>query len=159
METTSFSGDLNIMQNKYINPTDAAAVALFSKNIVGEIVMLNMIKFNKTANYIESPQLAPDQEITGQQAYQLYMQHTAPFLAASGGEVIFMGEASNYFIGPQDSQWDLVFLVRQKSLKHFMDFASNQEYLAGIGHRTAAVEDSRLLPITPINNKNKRENA
>jgi len=25
--------------------------------------------------------------------------------------------------------------------------ASNDEYLAGIGHRTAALEDSRLLPI------------
>ena len=138
------------MQNKYINPTDADAAALFSRNISGEIVMLNMIKFNKIADYSESLQLAPEQDISGEQAYQLYMQHTAPFLAASGGEVIFKGKASEYLIGPKDSQWDLVFLVRQKSLKHFMDFASNQEYLAGIGHRTAAVENSRLLPITPI---------
>jgi hypothetical protein len=28
-----------------------------------------------------------------------------------------------------------------------MAFASNAEYLAGIGHRTAALEDSRLLPL------------
>jgi hypothetical protein len=38
-------------------------------------------------------------------------------------------------------------LVRQNSLSDFMAFASNQEYLAGLGHRTAALEDSRLLPI------------
>jgi hypothetical protein len=38
-------------------------------------------------------------------------------------------------------------LVRQTSLASFMAFASNQAYLSGIGHRIAALEDSRLLPI------------
>ena len=38
---------------------------------------------------------------------------------------------------------------KQTSLQHFMAFATNQGYLAGIGHRTAAVADSRLLPIIP----------
>ena len=28
-----------------------------------------------------------------------------------------------------------------------MAFARDEAYLAGIGHRTAAVEDSRLLPL------------
>lgn len=137
------------MKNNYINPTDEAAIALFSKGIKGEIVMLNMIKFKDVADYSESPQLAPDKEITGEQAYQLYMQYTQPFLAESGGEVMFIGSAAEYFIGPADTTWDLVFLVRQKSLQHFMAFATNEDYLAGIGHRTAAVSDSRLLPIIP----------
>jgi hypothetical protein len=38
-------------------------------------------------------------------------------------------------------------LVRQSSVNDFVDFASNEEYLKGIGHRTAALEDSRLLPL------------
>jgi hypothetical protein len=38
-------------------------------------------------------------------------------------------------------------LVRQSSFASFIAFASNQAYLAGIGHRVAALEDSRLLPI------------
>ncbi len=133
----------------YINPTDAAAIALFSKGIEGEIVMLNMIKFKEVADYSEFPQLAPDKKVSGEQAYQTYMQHTQPFLAESGGEVIFMGTAAEYFIGPEDQSWDLVFLVKQQSLQHFMAFATNEDYLAGIGHRTAAVEDSRLLAIIP----------
>jgi hypothetical protein len=29
----------------------------------------------------------------------------------------------------------------------FLAFASHDAYLAGLGHRTAAVEDSRLLPL------------
>lgn len=133
---------------KYINPTDEAAIKLFSSGLQGDVFMLNMIKYKDTADYSQTPDLAPSESISGEQAYQLYMQHTQPFLAESGGEVIFMGAANDYFIGPKDENWDLVFIVRQKSLKHFMDFATDEAYLAGIGHRTAAVEDSRLLPIT-----------
>lgn len=38
-------------------------------------------------------------------------------------------------------------LVPQTSLASFMAFAADQGYLAGMGHRTAALEDSRLLPL------------
>jgi hypothetical protein len=38
-------------------------------------------------------------------------------------------------------------LVRQSSVNDLISFASNERYLAGIGHRTAALEDSRLLPV------------
>jgi hypothetical protein len=38
-------------------------------------------------------------------------------------------------------------LVRQSSVSAFMAFASDPEYMAGMGHRLAALEDSRLLPL------------
>ena len=38
-------------------------------------------------------------------------------------------------------------LVRQSSVGAFMAFASDPKYMAGIGHRIAALEDSRLLPL------------
>jgi hypothetical protein len=38
-------------------------------------------------------------------------------------------------------------MVRQKSLEDFLSFASNDGYLKGVGHRTAAVWDSRILPL------------
>jgi hypothetical protein len=34
-----------------------------------------------------------------------------------------------------------------RSVGDFLDFAANPEYLAGMGHRAAALEDSRLLPL------------
>jgi hypothetical protein len=46
-----------------------------------------------------------------------------------------------------DETWDVVMLIRQKSVADFFAFASNAAYLAGIGHRTAALADSRLLPL------------
>jgi hypothetical protein len=40
-----------------------------------------------------------------------------------------------------------MMLIKQKSLADFLAFASNTDYLAGMGHRSAALEDSRLLPV------------
>ncbi|HET6158945.1 MAG TPA: hypothetical protein VFE34_11410 [Dongiaceae bacterium] len=41
-------------------------------------------------------------------------------------------------------------LIRQSSIQAFMAFAAHEGYLAGLGHRTAALEDSRLLPLAPL---------
>jgi hypothetical protein len=41
-------------------------------------------------------------------------------------------------------------LVRQSSVASFLAFASHDAYLAGLGHRTAALEDSRLLPLSEL---------
>jgi hypothetical protein len=48
---------------------------------------------------------------------------------------------------------EVVMLVRQSSLDSFIEFASNEEYLAGLGHRSASVEDSRLLSLVEYQNK------
>jgi hypothetical protein len=50
-------------------------------------------------------------------------------------------------IGPPNERWDLVMLVRHRSPETFLSFASNEAYLGGLGHRLAAIEDSRLLPM------------
>ena len=61
--------------------------------------------------------------------------------------MLFYGRGGAFLIGPSDERWDAAMLIRQSSMASFLAFASNQEYLAGIGHRTAALEDSRLLPL------------
>jgi hypothetical protein len=75
------------------------------------------------------------------------MEHTLPYLRASGGEVLFYGRGGGFLIGPTHERWDAAMLVRQSSITSFLAFASDQGYLAGIGHRTAALDDSRLLPL------------
>ena len=61
---------------------------------------------------------------------------------------MFFGKSNNYVIGPTEEKWDLVLLVEHESVAKFMEFAQNEAYLKITGHRTAALEDSRLLPIT-----------
>ena len=109
--------------------------------------MLNLLRFRETADYSATPELAQETSITGRQAFFRYVEHTKPLLEQSGGELLFLGDGGRYFIGPEDEQWDMVMLVKQQSLASFMAFASDPDYLAGIGHRTAAILDSRLLPI------------
>jgi hypothetical protein len=78
------------------------------------------------------------------------MAHTMPYLAASGGEVLFFGEGGPFLVGPPDERWDRAMLVRQSGVRQFMNFADNAGYLAVMGHRIAALEDSRLLPLSPL---------
>ena len=135
------------MQSTYLDPTHEQGRALFTRGIQGPVVMLNLLRFRATADYAGAPALAPAMPISGEEAYRRYMQHTLPFLQRSGGEVLFFGRGGDYLIGPTNERWDAVLLVRQSSLQSFLAFASDQEYLAGIGHRSAALEDSRLLPL------------
>jgi hypothetical protein len=142
------------MTESYLDATEASAIQLFSRNISGEVVMLNLLRFRELADYSDYPNLVPDAPISGREAFQKYIDHTIPYLHESGGSIDFLGEGGKYFIGPQDETWDLVMLIRQDSLKSFMEFASNEAYLAGLGHRAAAIDDSRLLPIVEHQNHN-----
>ena len=135
------------MDEKYVMPTQDAGRAFIMRQIIGPVVMLNLIRFRKVADYTATPELMPEVPISGEQAYQLYIAHTLPFLAESGGEILFMGEAGAFLIGPASEHWDVVLLIKQSSVDSFLAFEANQDYMKGIGHRTAAVEDSRLLPV------------
>lgn len=134
-------------QTPHLEPTQEAGREFFARNIQGPVVMLNLMRFRAVADYSDAPHLAPGAPITGEAAYRLYMDHTLPFLARSGGELLFYGSGERFLIGPSEERWDAAMLVRQASLASFLAFASDQGYLAGLGHRTAALEDSRLLPL------------
>jgi hypothetical protein len=131
----------------YLEPTQESGRALMLRQIAGEVVMLNLLRFREVADYSSAPELAPPNPISGAEAYDRYIQHTLPHLRQSGGDVIFFGAGGQFLIGPAAETWDAVLLVRQSSVQAFVAFASNAEYLAGMGHRVAAVLDSRLLPL------------
>jgi uncharacterized protein (DUF1330 family) len=141
---------------KHLELTQASGAALFRRAIKGEVVMLNLLRFRDVADYSATPELAPENPISGAEAYDRYVAHTTPYLTASGGEVLFFGEGGAFLIGPEAERWDRVMLVRQSSVAAFMDFATNEGYLAGHGHRTAALEDSRLLPLQEIREGDKQ---
>jgi uncharacterized protein (DUF1330 family) len=134
-------------RSTYLEPTQESGREFFTRNISGKIVMLNLLRFRPVADYSATPHLAPDSPISGEAAYRLYIEHTLPHLRQSGGELLFLGKGGAFLIGPSDERWDAAMLVRQSSVGAFMAFASDPEYMAGIGHRTAALEDSRLLPL------------
>jgi hypothetical protein len=131
----------------FLEPADENVMQLLKRRISGPVVMLNLLRFREQADYSSFPELAPPSPISGSDAYDLYVRHTMPFLTASGGSVVFYGTGGHNFIGPSDERWDLVMAIRQASVADFFAFASNAEYMAGVGHRAAALEDSRLIPM------------
>jgi len=78
------------------------------------------------------------------------MDYTMPFIADVGSQVLFYGKCNHFLIGPEAEQWDAVLLVKHVSVDIFMAFAQNEAYLEIVGHRTAALQDSRLLPLSEI---------
>lgn len=131
----------------YLDPTDESVHRLFARGITGPFTMLNLLRFRERADYVGFPELAPPAPISGREAYDLYIRHTLPFLTTTGGSVQFLGDGGHNFVGPGDERWDVVMLIRQASVADFIAFATNDAYLAGAGHRTAALEDSRLVPV------------
>lgn len=131
----------------YLEPTQESGRAFFMRGIAGKVVMLNLLRFRETADYSTAPELAPAAPVSGEAAYRLYMSHTLPHLERSGGRILFYGRGGEFLIGPGEERWDAAMLVEQSSTAAFMAFAGDAAYLAGIGHRTAALEDSRLLPL------------
>jgi hypothetical protein len=134
----------------YLEPTQEAGRAFVMRRMEGPIVMLNLLRFRETADYSLSPALAPDIPISGATAFYRYIEHTLPYLRESGGNLMFLGAGGSFLIGPTQERWDMAMLVQQSSVESFLAFASHEAYLAGIGHRTAALEDSRLLPLSEI---------
>lgn len=134
----------------YLDPTQESGRALIMRRIQGPVVMLNLLRFREVADYAADPELAPATPISGAAAFQRYIDHTLPYLHETGGELVFLGTGGPYLIGPESGRWDLVMLVRQASVESFMAFAAHPAYLAGLGHRTAALEDSRLLPLIEV---------
>lgn len=131
----------------FLDASEENGRLVFARDISGPVTMLNLLRFRPHANYDAHPELAPTESISGRAAYQLYLDHTLPYLKAAGGAVEFLAEGGHYLIGPVEARWDLVLLVKHQSLATLISMAEDDGYMSGIGHRLAALEDSRLLPL------------
>lgn len=131
----------------HLDVSPAAGMLFVRRRIAGSVVMLNLLRFRAVADYAAHPELAPASPIGGSEAFDLYIAHTLPHLRASGGDILFLGQGGPFLIGPESERWDMAMLVRQSGVSAFLAFAENEAYLAGMGHRVAALEDTRLLPL------------
>ena len=133
---------------KYISVTDEAGRQFYKEfQGKGPVVMLNLLKFRDKADYTNLDTLKPAEEISGKDAYKIYMKYTQPEIEKVGSKLLFYGSSNQFLIGPTTESWDAVLLVEHPSVEKFMEFANNKNYLKTAGHRTAALEDSRLLPM------------
>ena len=132
----------------YIKPTENSGREFYLRfNGKGKFSMLNLLKYKEVADYATCPNLAPSTSISGKEAYTRYMKEAQPLIQRSGGRVIYFGVCGDFVIGPESEKWDAVLIVEHLSAEAFIGFANDEEYLKIAGHRTAALDDSRLLPM------------
>lgn len=112
------------------------------------IVMLNMLKFRELASYPDG-----NRDISGQEAYEQYRKAASKLVAEIGGSTVWAGDAKAAVIAPAKEHWDEVFLVRYPSLEAFLSMINSEAYQAVVFHRTAALEDSRLIATVEKKNR------
>ena len=120
----------------YISPTESQIGAFVQSTHQGSIVMLNLLKFKKAADY---------GDMTGAEMYAQYAKKTAPLIAKVGAKVIFLGKTHQILIGPEDKVWDKILIVEYPSRQALLQMLQMDLYKENAKDRTAALEDSRLI--------------
>ncbi|WP_156255190.1 DUF1330 domain-containing protein [Sandarakinorhabdus oryzae] len=129
-----------------IDPTRDQVRALRDHGRDGPVVMMNLLKFRKVAEYPSEMAMAP---CSGEAAYALY-QHafTIAVGAVSQAEVLYDGPCEQVFIGQPGTEatdWDKLLLVRYPTRQHFLNMMADTSYRDALVHRYAGLERTVLI--------------
>jgi len=105
------------------------------------VVMLNLLRFKERA-------AAPDQDLTGEQAYQCYADDMTRYVVARGGRVIWAGRIDGQVIGDGADGFHVAALMEYPSRQVFVEIATSPEVAKFGVHRTAGLEGQWLLATT-----------
>ncbi|MEX1253399.1 MAG: DUF1330 domain-containing protein [Dehalococcoidia bacterium] len=125
----------------FIKPTREQIARLAESNDNGPVIMLNLLKFARTADDASGK--------TGAESYDTYGDKMREIMAERGIKLLWRGRADSVVIGDDDADdWDMALLVQYPSRKAFLEMGSSKEYETVGEHRTAALVDSRLIACT-----------
>lgn len=108
----------------------------------GPVCMLNLLRYRDLADYSGQPAQGPR---SGREAYRQYAELAFPIVAAAGARVVFLGTCIAYAIAPPSERWDDMLLVEYPTRSVFVEALTSADYRAISFHRTAALQDSRLI--------------
>lgn len=131
------------MSEPTIDPTAEQIKDLMGSSEEGPIAMVNLLRFRDEA-------LAPDEGMSGAEAYGTYSQGVTPFLESAGGKVISAVACSQSVIGPSEPEWHMAIIVEYPSRAAFLGMVGDPGYQEVARHRTAALADSRLILSTRL---------
>jgi len=122
-------------------PTPEQIQALLKDPSERPVVMLNLLRFKERAS-------APDEGLTGQEAYERYADEMVRFVTSKGGRVIWSGRVDGQVIGDGAEGFHMAALMEYPSRKAFVEIATSKE-VAAIGvHRSAGLDGQWLLATT-----------
>lgn len=113
------------------------------------IHMLNLVRLKAKADY---PEGHPDhgKNLTGLEAYRAYGRTTAEIFKRVGGRQVWVGRPDAVVTGPAEERWDLAFIAEYPNASAFLAMVTDADYRQFVKHRQAAVEDSRLIRMAPM---------
>ena len=114
------------------NPIQLAEFALGDDD---PILMVNLLKFKDKAEYEDGRAT----NLTGREAYEIYVTETREHLANVGAELILGGEVSGLLLGEVEELWDAFGVARYPSRKAMITMARNPAYLESEKHRAAGL--------------------
>ncbi len=127
----------------HVDPTREQFAAFRAIERDGPVQMLNLVRFRAHALYEDG------HEATGQEAYRAYAAASGPVFSRVGGRQIWLGRFELTLIGPPDERWDAVFIAEYPNAGAFVEMVRDPVYREAVKHRQAAVEDSRLIRLSP----------
>lgn len=127
----------------YIDPDKSRFQDFKDLPRTGVIHMLNLVRFKAEASYDDGT------KATGKEAYEAYGRESGPIFRSLGGKIIWSGSFDLTLIGPANESWDACFIAEYPNAEAFISMIRNPEYQKAVRHRQAAVEDSRLIRMTP----------
>ena len=126
-----------------IDPTRESFRLLFVNTAPDKpVTMLNLLRFKAQAQY---PAERAEEPCTGREAYARYTDNALKSIAEAGGHVVWRGHARHALVALEGERWDEVLLVEYPSAAAFMDMVRSPAYQAFTHHRTAALEEARLI--------------
>lgn len=125
-----------------IDPDAAALRRLAAMPADTPVTMLNLLHFRADAAYPPGSDASP---CSGRDAYARYSRVALEQVRAVGGEPVWIGETLDTFIGPEDERWHEMLLVRYPSVAAFLKMLATPDYRVATVHRTAALDDARLI--------------
>ena len=114
------------------NPIQLAEFALGDDD---PILMVNLLKFKDKAEYEDGRAT----NLTGREAYEIYVTETREHLANVGAELILGGEVSGLLLGEVEELWDAFGVARYPSRKAMITMARNPAYIESEKHRAAGL--------------------
>ena len=105
------------------------------------VVMVNLLRFKPSAD-------APDEGVSGEEAYRRYAQSMRAFVESKGGRFVWAGRVDSQVIGTGGEEFHMIGLVEYPSREAFVSIATDP-HVEEIGvHRTAGLESQWLIAAT-----------
>ncbi|MDB3997100.1 DUF1330 domain-containing protein [Gammaproteobacteria bacterium] len=118
-----------------VHPTKEQMEGFLEGDSEAPIAMINLLKFREKAQYEDGR----DTDLTGEQAYAIYMDEVVGHLKKVGGEVSFGGSINRLMLGEVEELWDKAFIAKYPSKKAMLKMVTDPDYLESNKHRVAGL--------------------